>query len=180
MRVAHYCNNFSVLSQTFIYDLITELESQQTDNIVFANKRENQEYRPFDKVEILQVKPASSVSKKINNLLVRLQVRRKDYLRLKQRQEALYGLLKKYKPDVVHCHFGPQGCTAVPAAALKTPLVVSFHGFGAFKLPHEPFWKQEYQKLFREAAAVTVISEAMKKTYVFGLQQQENSCHTRR
>src|SRR5438045_3148502 len=130
MRAAHYCNSFSVLSQTFIYDVITELEDQHVDNIVLANKRENQEDRPFDKVETLQLKSPSFVSKKINALLVRLQVRRKDYLKLKQRQEALYGLLKKYKPDVVHCHFGPQGCTAVPAtAALKIPLVVSFHGF---------------------------------------------------
>lgn len=167
MRVVHFCNVFSSLSQTFIYDVITELEQQQVDNVVFANKLENQQDRPFSNVVTVPLAPVSFVEKKWNRLMVKAGLQRTDSLKWKQRRKALHGLLKKYKPDVVHAHFGPQGCMALPPASdLKIPLVVSFHGFDAFKLPNEVFWMQQYKTLFKDAAAITVVSQLMKEHLV--------------
>ena len=53
MRVLHFATSFSPLSQTFIYDSVTELEQQGVDNHVVTLKRHNEEQRPFHKVSVV-------------------------------------------------------------------------------------------------------------------------------
>ncbi|MEJ8307247.1 glycosyltransferase [Saccharibacillus sacchari] len=40
--------------------------------------------------------------------------------------------LKNIQPKLIHAHFGPEGCLAMPIAEkLKIPLIVTFHGYDA-------------------------------------------------
>jgi colanic acid/amylovoran biosynthesis glycosyltransferase len=63
--------------------------------------------------------------------------------------------------DVLHAHFGPVGNSFRFARRLwKAPLIVSFHGYDFTTVPRQQ-GSAVYQKLFAEAAIVTVNSDYM-------------------
>lgn len=72
----------------------------------------------------------------------------------------LTGRLSASPPDVLHAHFGPVGCLYAPMARrLRRPLVVTFYGFDYEKILHtRPAFRQQYQRLFEQAARLVVAS----------------------
>ena len=162
MKVVHYCDAFSLLSETFIYDCIIELERNGVHNNVFTNKIVNPQQRPFSKVNLLNRRGINVLSKIANKVIVKTGIYDGRKLSFHYKRKELYTKLLKEKPDLIHAHYGPQGCIVLPVALkLKIPLVVSFHGFDAFKLPGLLFWKNELSKLFKSVQAITVVSKAM-------------------
>jgi len=162
MRVLHFAKTFSPLSETFIYDYVTELERQGVDNHVFALDRKNEESRPFSKVKIVERPGRWNPRRLWHRLLVATGTgdpRTAEWPQLRERLEAV---VHNVQPDVIHAHFGPAGVLIGSVAKTNgIPLVVSFHGFDAFKLPTEPFWKKKYSGLFGRADCITVVSNLM-------------------
>lgn len=71
--------------------------------------------------------------------------------------------LRKNKVDVVLAQFGPMGAALVPICKeAKIPLVVHFHGADAY-LHRYINPGERYQKLFRNAAKIIVVSDDMKQ-----------------
>jgi glycosyltransferase involved in cell wall biosynthesis len=159
MKVLHFCDSFSPLSETFIYDYITELERQGIDNQVLTFNRINEDDRPFDKVYVAKIKKdfiwfvlrvIAEYNKKPNRFWTM------------QRRE-IRKIVKKVKPDIIHAHFGPMGVLIAPIAKkLNIPLVVTFYGYDTSSLLKEEFWFEEYEKLWNSLNGVTVLSKNMK------------------
>jgi colanic acid/amylovoran biosynthesis glycosyltransferase len=165
MKVVHFCRTFSKLSETFIYDTITELATTEIQNKVVTFRRENIKDRPFTDVTLLEPSLPQSIKKGLRKFFG--MIRLCQYNHLKElgsiRGKLLHQFLAQEQPDVVQAHFGSQGITVQPqTSSLKIPLVVSFHGYDAFRLPHDPISLPKMQKLFEQAAAVTVVSHFMK------------------
>jgi colanic acid/amylovoran biosynthesis glycosyltransferase len=164
MKVIHLCHTFSHLSETFIYDVVTNLEKTEIDNAVLTFKLVNLNDRPFPKVRLL--KPSSTmrlkaILKKVLSRIGMTSFDPSDELHA-QRQKLLYSYLQKNRPDVIHAHFGLQGwLIASVAVRLNIPFIVSFHGNDAFRLPQAAVWKSRYQEVFAAASAITVVSKYM-------------------
>jgi colanic acid/amylovoran biosynthesis glycosyltransferase len=169
MKIIHYCGTFSKLSETFIYDVIVELENSGIDNKVVANRTMIQTERPFSKVIKLEVstlnRVISFIKKCLNWFKVNKYIAAEELLNC--RRDALHKVLINEKPDLIHAHFGAQGVAILPVAKrLGIPLIVSFHGYDAFRLPNEQGWKGKLSALFAEAGMVTVVSEMMYKQLI--------------
>lgn len=169
MKIIHYCGTFSKLSETFIYDVIVELENSGIDNKVVANRTMIQTERPFSKVIKLEVSTLNRVISFIKKCLNWFKVSK--YIAVEEllncRRDALSKVLISEKPDLIHAHFGAQGVAILPVAKrLGIPLIVSFHGYDAFRLPNEQGWKGKLSALFAEAGMVTVVSEMMYKQLI--------------
>jgi colanic acid/amylovoran biosynthesis glycosyltransferase len=64
-------------------------------------------------------------------------------------RRRLDALLARLAPDVIHAHFGPNGCLIVDAArSAGIPLVTSLYGVDAAVLPYLPQWRDCYARLF--------------------------------
>lgn len=164
MRVIHLCRTFSKLPETFIYDVITELQKTEVDNEVLTFKRLNTTDRPFEKVQLLEPSAAMRLSAALKKSLsnIGLASFEPEAELHAQRQQLLYKYLKKNRPDVIHAHFGLQGwLISSVARQLKIPFIVSFHGYDAFRLPQTPIWRSRYREVFAAAAAITVVSKYM-------------------
>lgn len=77
--------------------------------------------------------------------------------------------VKRYKPDVIHAHFGPEGCMVLPVArSLDIPLVVSFYGYDVTKLitMAGDRWRRKYRFLFRHADRFIAISDHIAERLV--------------
>jgi colanic acid/amylovoran biosynthesis glycosyltransferase len=164
MRIAHFVETFSLLSETFIYDSIMELERQGQENHVLTLERRNGDVRPYPNVHLIK------------------EVNRWDPRRLWHRSLIEFGLgefgrgeehwthwpllrsritsiLQHLTPEVIHAQFGPAGALIAPVAqVLGVPLIITFHGYDITILPGNIGWKRAYQDLFEQAAVLLGVS----------------------
>jgi glycosyltransferase involved in cell wall biosynthesis len=159
MKVLHYVAAFSQISDTFIYDLITCLENGgECSNAVVTQKRTNPEERPFEDVHL--VKDDSTILKQIHRAFHRGGFQ----LRLHRK---FYDIIASLRPDMLHCHFGPNGLRMFDVLRrydLKIPMVVSFHGKDVNSIPRT---KKQYVRFLKELfsserASFTVPSDLLR------------------
>ena len=169
MRVLNFCEAFSPLSQTFIYDFIVESERQGTDNNVVTLRRENTSSRPFQKVETISPPSRKHPLRVWYRLLEKMEVReacltsRLQTSYWPQVRTSLHEVTRYLGPDVIHAHFGPAGVLIAPIAKeLNIPLVVSFHGWDAYSLPKDAFWQPRLAALLADAGLITAVSHQMR------------------
>lgn len=165
MKILHYCNQFSPLSQTFIYDVIIQLNLLGVNNLVVTNDIINKIERPYSNIYKLSAHKPSLIRRSrwrlLNILNIDKSARNKDILRAKKKQ--FYKIISEFKPEIIHAHFGPAGYEMAEVANdLKIPLFVSFHGFDAFRLPKESVWMERLKNVFSVSNSIIVVSELMK------------------
>jgi glycosyltransferase involved in cell wall biosynthesis len=163
MRVLHFARSFSLLSETFVYDYVTELERQGVDNHVVTFRRLNEENRPFSKVHVVD-RPGRWHPRRLwQRALVPLgrgEARTSDWPLVRDRLAAV---ARKVEPDAIHAHFGPAAVLIADVATrLCIPLVTTFYGYDISSLPSEDFWRKRYSNLWTATDAVTVLSDEMK------------------
>jgi colanic acid/amylovoran biosynthesis glycosyltransferase len=165
MKVLHYCDAFSTLSQTFIYDVIIELDRIQVENVVVTGRILNSADRPYEKVIKLPVLWIDVAKKILKKGFEQIGILRLDWKEesISLKRKGLLKVAREQDPDIIHAHFGTHGSVILPVAKeLNVPLVVSFHGFDAFLLPNIPGWIEKLKDLFIGASLITVVSELMK------------------
>ena len=67
--------------------------------------------------------------------------------------------------DVIHCHYGPSGRRAIAwrnFGVVSGPIITSFHGYDANKLPGI-YGPKYYEELFRQGEMFTVGSEFLRR-----------------
>ena len=107
MRVAHYCKTFSPLSQTFIYDYISEQKRQGIDAHVMAHHRVNAEERPFNDATVIPWPGIFNVRRLGYRALELVGVRARKTSSWPLLRAGMKEALRQISPDVVHAHFGP-------------------------------------------------------------------------
>lgn len=167
MRVLHLCKTFSKLSETFIYDYVTELERQGVDVSVLTHRRANAEHRPFEDVTVLPW-PSDWSLRRIGYRLLELLGLRESYTSYwSMLWPRLEGEIERIDPDVIHAHFGRPGAMIAPLTErMGIPLVVTFYGYDISELPRQQRWRDAYKKIWRTARAIVVLSEEMKQRAV--------------
>ncbi len=71
-------------------------------------------------------------------------------------------ILRQQGAALLHAHLGWEGALALPVArASGLPMIVSFYGRDAGRLPRFPWWRARFQRLFREAQLFLVEGPAL-------------------
>jgi colanic acid/amylovoran biosynthesis glycosyltransferase len=161
MRVAHLIETFSLLSETFLYEQVRELERRNGGSRVFTFARENALSRPFERVELLRRPRFVRARRALDRVFAgRLGSAGEWYTT----RRALARGLARDPADLLHAHFGPMGVLAAPVAeALGIPLVVSFYGYDLSRLLSQPHWVRRYRSLWESATRVVVLSAHMAR-----------------
>lgn len=167
VRVLHFCESFSPLSETFIYDLITELEKQQGGQYVVALNLANQLERPFPRVVGIERPGRWDPTRlwcRLGASVGAWPVWRSDWPAIQRR---LMKVVQRVHPDVLHGHFATAGSMLVSVAErCALPLFVSFYGFDASSLFNESDWFSEMKRGIFRRAEIIALSEHMKALLV--------------
>ena len=165
MRVPHYRQVFSKLSETFIYDRLTELERQGVDNHVVTRERTNAETRPFPSITKVDWPKKWDPWRLVSGIRYRLDPRRNGQESYRQEPcRRLAAVARGISADVIHAHFGREGIFIAPVAErLGIPLVVTFYGYDISSLPQKEGWREKYRALWKQVGAITVLSEEMRR-----------------
>ncbi len=163
MRVVHVVEQFSPLSETFVYDYVTELERQGATNDVVTFDRLNPSERPFPRVHELNLANRWAPTYLWRRGLAQLGIGKPHQAGWPLLRHQLGKIINQTGAEVLHAHFGPAAVFAAPVAEkLGTPLVVTFYGHDVSSLPEDPFWTRAYNQLWSRTKAVTVLSKEMK------------------
>ena len=104
------------------------------------------------------------------------------YFRLQKKQKALQtkeAFIKRYiqenKIDLVFAEYGTSGSFITPICKfLQIPLIVHFHGIDASKYRVLQEFENGYQAMFRYAASIIAVSNAMKQALInFGCESSK-------
>ena len=163
MRVLHFRKKFSVLSEVPIYDYIVELERQGLTNHVVTLTRQNADSRPFDRVHVVNGPGRLHPTRVAQYVLRRIRRDHTEGASWPVVRRRLERLTERLSPDLIHAHRGPEAVLVSPVAVgLQIPLVVTFYGSDISRLPRHEAWRAKYADLWREVAAVTVLSNDMR------------------
>ncbi len=108
MKIAHFVESFSPLSETFVHNKIASLESAEVQNFIYTPSI-IETFRVFH--------PTILLNKKVqlkDRILYKLiywfgEKERLKALDLSLFTDSLYQNLKKNPPDIIYAHFGPLG-----------------------------------------------------------------------
>lgn len=78
----------------------------------------------------------------------------------------LFGFWKD-RPDIIHAHYGYDGCSMLRyAKRFNIPLVTSFYGADAYKRPMDSYWHEKYRKLFKQGQLFLAEGAAMREKLI--------------
>jgi glycosyltransferase involved in cell wall biosynthesis len=164
MKILHFRETFSLLSETFIYDSYLAQRQHGLDAQLATVHRVDAATRPVEGVHLLKL-PFRFHPRRI---LAQLRGHAQRLPRWERPfplyAQALRAAIEQLRPQVVHAHFSTAGVIAeVASRGLGVPLVVAMYGHDISRLPRERRWQARYARLFERAAAVTVLSRDMRE-----------------
>lgn len=158
--VACYCATFLKPEMWHIYRQIKALE--RVSPVVIAQKRENAEHFPFDKIDIVP-KPASHF---LRRFWFR-QLRDKPWQISGRELCALLGVLEKTNARLLHIYFGHIAVHLLPLVrAWPRPSIVSFHGADVMVDMNKPAYRDATRQMFDAVKLVLVRSESLRSAVV--------------
>ena len=173
MKVLHYIPNFSVTTETFIYDQVIGIQNEGVESVVLTSNRLNLESRPFSNVCVL---PFNNIwnDRITHSLSLRFQL-----MPFLIQYKKWKRILDEFKPDIIHCHTGNAVKTWMHVSeklGITIPTVASMHGSD---VNSEPLVRSKYKDVLTRAGRQrfihwTVPSEFLKKKIALNLLVPKN------
>jgi colanic acid/amylovoran biosynthesis glycosyltransferase len=158
--VAFYCATFLKPEMLHIYRQITGL--RRVRPVVIAQKRENADRFPFDKIDIVG-KPATHF---LRRFWFR-QVRNKPWQISRREVSALMEVLNRENAQVLHIFFGHIAVHLLPLIrAWSKPSVVSFHGADVLVDMEKPAYRKATKQMLDTAMRVFVRSASLQRAVI--------------
>jgi len=165
LRIAIITNSFHPGIETFIWRHIRTLRTDVVAESRNVNVLEDGDWKPY--IASLYQKKSSKES------MARHMVHRLKEVCLgipapqwpKGMEEVWERYVRERRPDVALAEFAPNGMKAIEACQRhKIPLVVHFHGYDASSMLRIKSYSKCLPDLFKNSAAVVVVSRLMRKT----------------
>lgn len=154
LNVAHLMGPYLQQTQTFIWQYLRSFQSIKP--IVIASSLENLDQFPLPNGKIvLRHGPRFSSSWMMSVFYHRIC---RDY------HGYIKRIMRKNAVKLVHAHFGPYGCSILPAVtALNLPLVTTFHGYDLSMQAVLERHATDYQALFEQGQVFLVEGPSMRE-----------------
>lgn len=169
MRVLHYRNHFSLLSETFVYDFLLELERQEGDQHIVTFERQNRADRPFPRVHELAAPHPWHPGRLFHRARRKVGAAPALTYLWPMLQARLRRTITRVRPDVIHAHFGPEGALIFPVArTLGIPLITSFYGYDASRAMEDPVLRDVMQATVLQGNTISLSRQMRDEIIGFG------------
>lgn len=155
IKVVHYNYSFGSLTENWIYNQISSLDRYTVG--MYSIRRRTDGSSRFHNLRCLE-RDVNGAARFVNRIAERFIHRYPQYL----------FWLKKDRASIVHAHFGPSGGDMWPFTwLLGIPLVTSFYGYDAYRLPHRASCPSRlYRRLFRFGQLFLAEGSAMRNKLI--------------
>jgi colanic acid/amylovoran biosynthesis glycosyltransferase len=151
MKIAFFRKKYLGLSETFIYHYVANLKRYDP---IFLTYKRIPSAAHFPLANVYTTAPQKRWSQQWFWAKVDTRLRKRT---------PVIGILERNHVQLLHGHFGPDSCIALPwAKELGIPLVGSFYGFDLFKQDIVEHWIDRYRVLFEQGALFLVEGSHMR------------------
>ncbi len=152
LKVAHCRASFGVLTENWVYNQVLNLDKKVPIKF-YSITNENRDSFPLNNLQ--------SLHDNLGNIPLLFN---RIWNRFFHWYPQLLLWLRKERPDLIHAHFGPDGCKFLPYAKLcGIPLITSFYGYDAYILPQQQLnWRKKYRTLFKQGRLFLAEGPAMR------------------
>jgi colanic acid/amylovoran biosynthesis glycosyltransferase len=156
MRVLHSVDNFLMVSENWIYPQVVGVPG--VESCVLCSRRENVDAFPIQRRAVIRA----------SEWPVSAQALRQRKRWLLPGSGGVGDQIQRWNPSAVHAHFGMRAWQTLPIVdMLNVPLVTSFYGFDAWRLPEDdPSWLTRYAELFEKGSLFVVEGPAMRERLI--------------
>lgn len=179
-QILHLCNVYTATSETFIYDTVRVSAGLASNiEVLCFQERKHQDRPEICSVRVMQRVPEYSIERVTRRMLGHLSgsPTPASFHPLQARRVRSY--LLGSQATLLHSHYGPQGLIAAAASrGTSMKIVVSFHGYDAYRLTRSKWWLNQYKKwLFANPRChITAVSEHMRETLLsYGASSERTS-----
>jgi colanic acid/amylovoran biosynthesis glycosyltransferase len=161
IKVLHLRDSFLSITENWIYPQITRVPGVET--AVLCDQLSNTAEFPLDNRPVFFKSRPGPEGDALISIMMRGLVR---WSRADERLAAAKAYL--WRPSLLHAHFGTQGFAALGLKRfLGIPLITTFYGYDAWRLPHsEPIWAERFKELFSQGDLFLVQGPAMRQRLV--------------
>lgn len=147
MKVLVFVRKFNDATHTFIYNELQGLQSKDLQIKVVCTQRMFPERYPFPDVEVVPLSvPQRFLANRLHQLGWRLNYRNTPL------RKALNTIIEDFQPDIIHCHFGPDGLYFLDNYQGEgRPVFIHFHGFDASIMLKDKLYCQRLDEVFQRA-----------------------------
>jgi glycosyltransferase involved in cell wall biosynthesis len=145
MKILAFVRKFNESTHTFIYNELLGLQEKGLQVKVVCTQRLFSEMYPFPDVEVVPLSiPQRFLSNRLHQLGWRLNYRNAPL------RKALNRIIEDFKPDVIHCQFGPDGLYFIDNYTGKgCPVFIHFHGYDASVMLRDKLYCQRLDEVFQ-------------------------------
>lgn len=164
MKIAYITNQFGAISETFVSELVYEL-NRYADIYIFCKKNLSQNQKKI----IYYIKKEEWILKKINTLDKYLSIifKKNPCLYYKVSSYFLDRPLKKLKPNIAYIDFGLNAAEYVNSLnRLEIPFIVHFHGLDITSSLSNECYRKYLKKIFSTAQVIIAASHHMKRLLI--------------
>ena len=162
LHVLHFRRLFSLISESFIYDPLLEMQRQGIRTSVVSLVRMHKVERPFPTDHLIYLPQFPVLDRFMARAFAsQYQLSELDSILWPITRRLLRRKIARANPDVILAHFGPDGCFVLPVAReLGIPLAVIFYGYDVSRLIQQAgdVWEEKYRVLFEGASLIIGIS----------------------
>lgn len=170
MRIVYLASDFKIVSETFISDLVEGLAKAQPVTVVCNSlaRKTIAEHYTINQVSFLSLTSIfDRLQYRLNSVFSSFGTARNYQIRLNHAYQTLTPLLRRHQPDVAYIDYGT--VSALVRSALQTlniPFIVHFHGADITSALNNLDYRQELQQVFRDASALIVASDHVRRLLV--------------
>jgi colanic acid/amylovoran biosynthesis glycosyltransferase len=152
IKVVHCKASFGVLTENWVYNQVLNLDKKVLIKL-YSITHENGDSFPLNNLQ--------SLHGNLGNIPLLFN---RIWNRLFHWYPQFLIWLWKDRPNLIHAHFGPDGCKFLPYAKLSgIPLITSFYGYDAYMLPQKnSIWRRKYRELFKQGRLFLAEGPAMR------------------
>lgn len=157
MKVLHTLEAYLHLTTNWIYPQIVAVP--ETETRVLCRRTDHPEAFPLPRSHLRVCPPPSRVAFGVPRFIDRVA------RRLGRADIIAEWRLRRWRPHLVHAHFGTHGWEMLPLCRrLRLPLATAFYGYDAWMMPViDPGWHERYRELFSLGAIFLVEGGAMRR-----------------
>jgi colanic acid/amylovoran biosynthesis glycosyltransferase len=152
LKVVHCKASFGILTENWVYYQVLHLDKKAMIKL-YSITHENGDSFPLDNLQ--------SLHGNLGNIPLLLN---RIWNRFFHWYPQILIWLRKDRPNLIHAHFGPDGCKFLPYAKLSgIPLITSFYGYDAYIVPQKnATWRRKYTELFKQGRLFLAEGPAMR------------------
>ncbi len=170
MKIVYLVSDFGLISETFVSDLVMGLSEAGEQVTVICNRFHGKEIPSLTIREVPFMVLTSWLDRigfRVEQWLGEQGVNKSFQRLLKQAHRQLFPVIKTEQPDVAYIDFGKTAIVARQTLqSLGVPFVVHFHGSDVTSALNEFSYRQELHKVFRDASALIVASNHIRRLLV--------------